>query len=436
MACPRPAPISPTAASASARAAWTRRVTRASACPSASYSFIARHPDDTQNAALGAGPVDTALTTNGQVVEVTLTLQAAGAVKGTIVRPDGSTLAGGFPYEIRVLNGSTRAFKSGQTTPTGVFRTGALPLGAYLLTAYDPQANRFADQEFQITADGEEVQIDLVVEDNRIQLPANLFDANRMRFDVQQGGELETGHFWTYDGAGVKLEVNGQAFTGDASALLEAGKRQFAITQDTPLAGLEVTRKIFVPRGAYFARYLEVFENPTAAPITVDARLTSRFKAATIIGSSTGDTALTPLDDWVVLDDATNEDPALVDEQQPATAHVFGAAGAAKAIDEAAFDLGGDGKGTMVQRWSGAHGAPGRQGHADALRGAADPPRGRHGLRRAAGEAAAGGDPVAHRQRAPVDRELPDAGAGRAGSRTRCRRSRRRSPAVSSRATA
>ena len=318
--------------------------------PVGHYTFLGRHPDDEGNVSLG-GTAVADITSNGQVVDVGIILKPAGAVKGTIVRPDGSTLAGGFPYTVRLVNGSTNQVKSGQTSPAGLYRTGGLALGLYVLTAYDPAFNRFADQEFQVTADGEEVQLDLRVEDNRIALPANLFDANRFRFDVQKSGALDTGHSWTFDHGGLALTVDGHPFTGDTSALLEAGKRQFAISQDEPIAGLKVTRKVFVPRGAYFARYLEVLENPTASPIAVDAVLTTKYKAAQVTLTSSGDDAVTTADQWAAFDDSDPQDVALSDDQQPATAHVFAQAGAARAADGVDYS-GIGGPGTLATSWS------------------------------------------------------------------------------------
>src|SRR5204863_6064810 len=73
--------------------------------PVGAYTFYAAHPEESGS---GLGDSTTAqIATNGQVVDAVLTLKPAGAVKGTIVRPDGSTLAGGVPYTVRLINGST-----------------------------------------------------------------------------------------------------------------------------------------------------------------------------------------------------------------------------------------------------------------------------------------------------------------------------------------
>ena len=43
------------------------------------------------------------------------------------------------------------------------------------------------------------------------------------------------------------------------------------------VAGLNVTRKVFVPTTGYFARYLELLSNPTAQDIAVDVAVESRL---------------------------------------------------------------------------------------------------------------------------------------------------------------
>jgi hypothetical protein len=316
------------------------------------YTFVASHPDDYGSSYL-SGSANATLAQSGDNVNVLITLGAAGAVKGTILRPDGSTLAGGFPYTLKFINGAKAVeVRSDRTSPTGQYRSAGLRLGLYLLTAYDSDQNRFADAEFSVTADGQEVPLDLVVRDNRIALPADLLDANRFRFDVQPSGHLASGHYWAFDQGGSKLTVNGQEYAGASNALLEAGKRQFSISQDQAIDGLKVTRKIFVPRGSYFARYLEIFENPTASPILLDAKVTSNYADARVIDSSSRDTALTTADKWVVLDDSANADPFLVSGQQPATAHVFADAGAGKKIDQADFTITAGTKRTLTQRWN------------------------------------------------------------------------------------
>jgi hypothetical protein len=326
--------------------------------PVGSYAFTVKNQDDPYNQKLW-GTGSATLSANGETVAVTITLPGMGVVKGMIVRPDGSTLAGGFPYTVRLVNGAVNQGRTGQSTTVGSYRMASLPLGSYVITAYDPQLDRFADAEFDLVADGGEVTVDLSLEDNRIALPADLHDANRFRFDIQHNGSVEQGTVHggpTFDAGAAQLEVNGKPFAGDTSALLEAAKRQFAITQPTPIDGLTVTRKVFVPKGGYFARYLEIFDNTTANPITVDAKVNSNYPEAQIIASSSGNPSLSVADNWVVLDDQNDEDPALrpyVEAiSQPATVHVFGQDNAVTRPDVVELSAGQGAKQSLMTRWS------------------------------------------------------------------------------------
>ncbi len=315
--------------------------------PQGTHRLFAQHPDSLLPSLIGQ--TTAVIAQPGDQVEATITLQPAGAVHGRIVRPDGTTLAGGFPYTLRQLRGGRYSVSAGSDAQ-GAYRQNGLPLGTYSLVAYDAQQDRYGEAEFDIAADGEDLALpDLVLLDNRIALPAGLLDANRFPFDVQRSGALEHGG-GTYLG-GVQLRVNGQPFTGDSNARLEADRRQFAITQPTPLAGLQVTRKIYVPRGAYFARYLEVLENPTAAPITADLELTTTYAGGGVLSTSSGDTAVDGSDGWVVFDDAVDADVLLVGAQMPAAAEVFAGEDGIGGPDVAHVET-VQGNAVLTRRWS------------------------------------------------------------------------------------
>ncbi|UXI70673.1 carboxypeptidase-like regulatory domain-containing protein [Tahibacter amnicola] len=312
--------------------------------PVGQYHVVAHHPD-------GADPFVEGRTTAsiqqyGDHIQVTATLLPAGAVHGTIVRPDGSTLAGGFPFSIQQIRGDGANGRNGVTAGVGNYRVGGLPLGTYLLTAYDAGQDRYAEGEFTIESDGQEVLLDLTLLDNRIALPTALYDANRFRFDVQRSGALESGE-GTYSDAGMQLLINGQPFAGEGSARMEASRRQLVISQPTPIAGLNVSRKIYVPRGAYFARYIDVLENPTASPITVAVDLRSRYRTGSVIATSDSNAQVGANDRWVTIDDAVDADVRLA-YQMPSSAQVF--AGGATAPDVVSFD--GLEQPTLAARWS------------------------------------------------------------------------------------
>lgn len=325
--------------------------------PQGTHNLRASHPDNRLNEVLrGSAPVTIA--TPGEQVPVTITLGAAGSVVGTVVRPDGTTLAGGFPYTLRQLSGNGDESRDASTSGTGGYRQDGLPLGHYLLTAYDAEQDRYADAEFELTVDGEEVTVDLTLLDNRIPLPANLFDANRFRFDVQRSGALMAGG-GAFNGAAVALAVNGQAYVGETSARLEAERRQFLIAQPDLVDGLKVSRRVYVPRGAYYARYLEIIENPSSEVRTVNVALQSNLKSSSVLGSSSGDATVSNEDSWVTFDDIYDADILMQSGQVGPSGFVFAGAAGAGAPDAVEVQT-MSGNPMLTQRWDGlvvpAHG--------------------------------------------------------------------------------
>lgn len=291
--------------------------------PTGEHTIRVEHPDDDRLRALD-GHGSALLTSNGEVASVEVSLPPAGGVVGTMVRPDGSTLAGGFPYQVEPIDNSDARWRAGFSDQAGNYNLQGLPLGRYRVIAFDPEQDRYADAEFDVEHDGQAVEVDLVLLSDRIALPADLFDANRFRYDVQRSGNLAGGSGAYADEGGAQLHIDGQAFVGATSARLQAGRRQFAIDQDQPIAGLNVTRKIYSPLGSYFARYLEVLENPGDEPITVALSLSHSLQPSSIIDTATGGAELSVDDAWLVVDDAIDRDILLRDNQSPPTAYVIG----------------------------------------------------------------------------------------------------------------
>ncbi|OGB21129.1 MAG: hypothetical protein A3I66_10075 [Burkholderiales bacterium RIFCSPLOWO2_02_FULL_57_36] len=291
----------------------------------------ARHPDNGNLMVSGTATI----AGNGGTAEITLALPPAGSITGTLLRPDGSTPASGVSVTVRRQDG-TVSQSTVSTNAAGVYRFNGLPLAPYSVSAEDRATFKFAYAETTLASDGQETTVNLRLADNRIALPADLRDANDFLFDIQQNGSIGAGWrarwsttYSVFQNSGSQLEINGTAFAGDVGAFLEAGRRQFAITQQTPLAGLNVSRKIFVPRGGYFARYLEVLENPGSSPVDVTVKVKSRFRNTNtgVVNTSSGDTQLqasgAQRDTWVVTDDGTDADPFLT-SSQPATSLVLG----------------------------------------------------------------------------------------------------------------
>jgi hypothetical protein len=121
-----------------------------------------------------------------------------------------------------------------------------------------------------------------------------------------------------FDGAG-RLEVAGQTYAPTAAAadFLADGDRTI-VTPLVTIAGLNVSREITVPNTGNedFARTIDVFTNPTGAPITTTVRIVSNLgsnAATTVFATSDGDTDLESADQWIGTDDADGSGtPAII----------------------------------------------------------------------------------------------------------------------------
>ena len=80
------------------------------------------------------------------------------------------------------------------------------------------------------------------------------------------------------------------------------------VLRQSGLAGLDVTRKVFVPADGYFVRHLDLFRNPGPDPVTVDLVEEMQLSVSSVIGSSSGDLAADASDRWLALDDADAAD--------------------------------------------------------------------------------------------------------------------------------
>lgn len=286
------------------------------------------------NTALGytiEHPENDRLTTEGSatfapgspaVLDVALPLAAT--IEGMLWRPDGSTPVPSHHIRIERVGSSSTAglpyigwLGYGATTNSaGFYRIESVPQGDFRLEAVDANNFWMAEAFVSVGADGEVITRHLTFGDNRIQLPTTLWDANAFDYTVSETGALSYLGVSAVLRSGVKLSVGGVAFVGSQSASREASGRQLSIAQADLLAGLRVTRKVYVPQGAFFARYLDVLENPSDAPITTRVELKTSFNYSytRLLGTSSGDADLQPAseagqgDAWAIFrESAGNE---------------------------------------------------------------------------------------------------------------------------------
>ncbi len=189
-----------------------------------------------------------------------------------------------------------------------------MPIGAFQASVNDLTRQLSAETPGTVTS-GSTTTADLQLASSSVTLAATKYDANNFPFDVQPDGSLGIGD--DFQGAftlDVTVGGSSQRFDGTGSAHANQSGRQIFVQQT--IGAVEVTRKVFVPRDGYFARYLEVIRNPTASPVIVGARISNNVTSndflpngviETASGGSVLNTSATSSDRWILFDADTDE---------------------------------------------------------------------------------------------------------------------------------
>ncbi len=136
--------------------------------------------------------------------------------------------------------------------------------------------------------------------------PVTLTTPHSYAFDVSTSsfgpGEFIQGTNDAFDGFG-RLSVDGALFRPNNQTSTTADSGQTLATAAGTAAGLTVSRKTTVPAsgGEDFARTVDVFTNPTSSDITATVQIVGNLgsdAATSIFATSSGDTTLTPADQW------------------------------------------------------------------------------------------------------------------------------------------
>ncbi|WP_438020012.1 thrombospondin type 3 repeat-containing protein [Sorangium sp. So ce315] len=139
-----------------------------------------------------------------------------------------------------------------------------------------------------------------------------LVDGLGFLWDVGMDGVVFGGTNDAFD-TGMRLQVNGVIFPSSARAEEMDGRQ--LVHGPALLGRLEVTRKVYVPADAGWARFLEILHNPTGGALTAVVRIETNVGAdlsTTITQSHSGDREFTPADRWLATDDADmGGDPSL-----------------------------------------------------------------------------------------------------------------------------
>ena len=261
------------------------------------------------------------LTTNGQVAAGDITMVGIGSITGRVINPDLSS-ASGVVVLVRGLNPDFGSYNGPTSDAAGFYRVDGVAVGQAIASAGDAVRGLLGESTGSLTRDGDTLNLDILLRNNAVTLPVTVKDGNVMPYEIQRDGSVRSGLNGVYVGyyggptSGFVLDLVSQGasypFTGATIGTTEQDGREVVVAQNG-VAGLNVTRKILVS-SAYFARYLEILSNPTAAPITVDVRVRSNVRANAVLATSSGDAIASVSDPdhsdrWLLLDSGFDVDP-------------------------------------------------------------------------------------------------------------------------------
>jgi hypothetical protein len=260
-------------------------------------------------------------------VEKDLVLVPAGTVRG-VVRTAEDALAAGQAVTVECIAGLPHPDLSGHffttTNDLGAYAVADVP-ACHLRVSVSNDSNDSAEATGTIATDGQLATVNLKYQPNSIRLPWSLSDGNGQAWNIAADGVADPGpsglfHTDLFDrlvrgGPRLRLMRNGIStdFVGSGGSAASEEDHREVVVRQADVAGLTVTRKVFVPPLGYFARYLEVLENAGPDPVTVDVAEEVNLAQfgdglVNVVDTSSGDSQADGTDRWFVLDDENDLD--------------------------------------------------------------------------------------------------------------------------------
>jgi hypothetical protein len=274
----------------------------------------------------------------GVAAVVELVLAPVGTVTGLLTAP--SPLSGNVTVTLQSF--APELGGTFTTTPGADDRytISGVPPGPFQVTARDNVHGFRGETTSTMPAEVGTVQANVQLFAGTFSIPSGghlLVDGNGARFRVQQSGASTEGAGSVFSssfvsgGMFLELEVDEGTtrYAGGSLGFLEENGRELE-TPRASIAGLDVRRKVYVPADAYFARYLEILENPTGAPIAVTAHLVTNVKRGS------GDAEIREVGNagrFLVVDDGSDSDPFLVLGTIPSLAFALSGNGVVPAVE-------------------------------------------------------------------------------------------------------
>ena len=204
---------------------------------------------------------------------------------------------------------------------------------ASLTMQFDPTADGAVSGDIVISHDGVDSPLTVPVTGTGttdVELTVYVYDSLGFEWDIMGNGGISNGTIDAYDG-GHQLSVDGEEFPWFYTGVADG--RELTIGPAT-LGSVEVTRQVYVPLDAAFARFVDLYENTTDAAVTftvsMETNLGSDSSTATV-GTSSGDAVAASDDHWIVTDDSTDG----LSGEDPVVAHVMSGVGGAIGVTSA-----------------------------------------------------------------------------------------------------
>lgn len=250
------------------------------------YQFTTLPPGDysvsvTANGQVRAKVTGVKLVSDGQIETRDLTMIGLGTVTGRIFEPASSVGSPDIPVTVRSLHPDFGRAFSVRTNAAGFYQVDQVPVGSVSVSAGNISQQKLGDANGILTVDGTTLTLDIALLNNAITVPQSLSDGNAFSYSIQGNGAF-TGTAFGDNGAALLQVTPAGGTTVDFAAVTAATQeqlgREIALRQ-ADVAGLTVTRKVYVPQDGYFARYLEIFDNLTGADKAVTVGVKSSFSS-------------------------------------------------------------------------------------------------------------------------------------------------------------
>ncbi|MFZ4858365.1 MAG: Ig-like domain-containing protein [Desulfuromonadaceae bacterium] len=287
------------------------------------------------NSQLRAKALDLILNTDGQTLDRTMTMVGLGTVAGQVLMPNSGNGAANMLVTVQGKNPDFGTTASVRTNAGGYYQMERIPVGTVFVNSGDISQLLLGEASGALLDDGATLTLDIALLSNAITMPQTLYDGNIQQFDIQGDGTLRFGQdsvFYssnTADQGGASLEIVSAGVTIPFPKLTAGTKemsgQQLVLRQTTATVdGLAVTRKVYVPREGYFARYLEIIDNPTDVAKSITTKVKSSFSNRAYAyycysstcyaglysfaanSTSSGDNQLSAGDFWAVIDNTVN----------------------------------------------------------------------------------------------------------------------------------